>query len=349
MRRKRDRFRAWPAIQTRARLPILGPGDLDPEPEVRRIAEWFRLNDPGGEVTTEVVRDSIDILLDGQRTGRWCYGHLTKTEKTHLGTVIQIELQKEFGISDEGPLDYAIDGIPVDCKYAATFGAWQMPREMYRRTENGEPVGTDEIALVIWAEEESRIWRAGLIRVTDSRLRPGGNQDKKRPLRPEALDSIHWIWPDSPPLPENTLLALEEADRAAIFAHVRSGQARIDELLRRVQHRTLRRTVILTVAQQDDSLKRPRDSRKRLRPEGILVFGHEKAHHRIANELGLDRLPTVDHLPEKGEFLSARVVPAQPAVGIPTADIDGRHWRLARPDDRTSTGPTLPRSTDEAG
>jgi Restriction endonuclease NaeI len=343
VRRKRNRFQEWPAAAARVKLPPIGPGETSPEPDVVGVAQWFRSLDATGDVMAEVIRDSLDIVLDGQRTGRWCYGHLTKTEKTHLGTVIEIELQKEYGISDEGPLDYAIAGVPVDCKYSADFGKWQIPREMYRRNEDGLDIGDDHLALLVWAEERSRQWRAGLIRITETLLQGGRNQDKKRTLRPDAFPKIHWIWPDPPPMPENTLVELPEWDRAAIFSYPRSGQARINELLRRVQLRTIRRTVILTVAQQDDALKRPRDAREHLRPDGILVFGHEKAHRQIAERLGLDAVATVDHLPEKGEFLAARVVPAGGASGQRSAFIEGASWRLAVPGDPVIAGPRLPR------
>lgn len=349
MRRKRNRFREWPAMPAPARMPIVGEGEMDPEAEVLAVADWFSARDPTGEVMAEVIRDSLDIVLDGQRTGRWCYGHLTKTEKTHLGTVIQIELQKEYGISDEGPLDYAIAGVPVDCKYSSEFGKWQIPREMYRRYEDGLTVGDDYIALLVWAEEGSRRWHAGLIRITEDRLQIGRNQDKKRTLRPEALTEIYWIWPEPPKLPENTLLELPEWDRAEVFSHATSGQARINELLRRVQLRTIRRTVILTVAQQDDALKRPRDAREHLQPEGILVFGHEKAHRLIAEELGLHKVPSVDHLPEKGEFLAARVVPADPSdASGDRVLLDDRWWRLADASDPHVQGPRLPRKVQNA-
>jgi hypothetical protein len=343
MQRKRNKFREWPAVTTKVKMPAVGNGASKPEPEILAVAEWFRERDPSGVVMAEVIRDSIDILLDGQRTGRWCYGHLSKTEKTHLGTVIEIELQKEWDISDDGPLDYAIAGIPVDCKYSAQFGNWQIPREMYRRIEEGVHIGQNHIALLVWADERSRTWRAGLIRITARRLGGGKNQDKKRTLRPDALGGIYWIWPATPPLPENTLLELPEAERAAIFAFPKSGQARINELLRRVQLKTLRRTVILTVAQQDDGLKRPRDARNDLRCEGILVFGHEKAHHRVARDLGVDRRSTVDHLPEKGEFVAARVRRVEADDPRPKTLLEKSYWAIAGASDPPAPGPNLPR------
>jgi Restriction endonuclease NaeI len=346
VRRKRNRFQVWPAVPPKGRLPVPITESLLPEADVARVAEWFRQRDPDGSLTAECIRDSLDIVLDGQRTGRWCYGHLTKTEKTHLGTVIEIELQKEFGISDEGPLDYAIAGVPVDCKFSAEFGNWQIPREMYRRREGDELIGDDFIALLVWAEEKSREWRAGLIRIRESRLREGRNQDKKRTLLPEAIGEIHWIWRSGTLLPENTLLDLADGDRNAIFSFPRSGQQRINELFRRVQLRTVRRTTVLTVAQQDDALKRPRDARKHLRPEGIVILGHEKAHRQISHELGLHQLATVTALPEKGEFIAATLVEASWDAPSPKALINGRYWRLAKHGDQVGHAPLLPRSSE---
>jgi hypothetical protein len=341
VRRKRNRFRVWEPVASKWAIPDFPPGPDEPDSEIADIAEWFRIRDSDGAVTAEVVRDALDLVLDGQRTGRWCYGHLTKTEKTHLGTVIEIELQKEFDISDEGPLDYAIAGIPVDCKFAAQFGKWQIPREMYRREEKGELLGEDHIALLIWAEEKSRLWRAGLLRVTDERLATGSNQDRKRTLAAEALKEIHWIWDDPVPLPENTLVALSDEDRNAVFAH-RSGQKRINELLRRVQGRVLRRAIILTVAQQEDSMKRPRDARSHLQPEGFLVIGHLSKHRRVAQDLGVDDLATLELLPDKGEFVAVRVVKVALDDPRPKTQLDGEWWALAAEHDELATGPKLP-------
>lgn len=225
MQRRRNKFREWSASQKNVKLPQLDAGTSTPEPDVHKVAEWFRKKDPTGAITAEVIRDSIDILLDGQRTGRWCYAHLSQTEKAHLGTVIEIELQKEFGISDDGPLDYAIEQIPVDCKFSAEFGKWQIPREMYRREEDGKITGTDHVALLVWAEEGSRTWRAGLLRITGPLPGSGANGDRKRTLRQEARSEIYWIWPTPPLLPRNTLLELPEWERASIFAFSSSARS----------------------------------------------------------------------------------------------------------------------------
>ncbi|WP_418396390.1 NaeI family type II restriction endonuclease, partial [Yersinia enterocolitica] len=48
----------------------------------------------------KVFRATFDQLYDGQHTGRYSVEQLFKTEKTHFGTLIEINLQREFGLAD---------------------------------------------------------------------------------------------------------------------------------------------------------------------------------------------------------------------------------------------------------
>ena len=78
------------------------------------------------------------------------------------------------------------------------------------------------------------------------------------------------------------------------------------------------RTVVATVAMQDDYMKRVRGgggARDQLRAEGIVIFGDYAGDQVLAAALGLPR-------PGPGEFVSARLVP-RPA---------GRHWSRRRRD-----------------
>ena len=47
--------------------------------------------------------------------------------------------------------------------------------------------------------------------------------------------------------------------------------------------------------------------------------------------------------PSKGEFISARVIPARSDRPGPVAVIDGRPWALARPGDPVTPAPAVPR------
>ena len=113
------------------------------------------------------------------------------------------------------------------------------------------------------------------------------------------------------PLQENVLIRLPGRDVAAIFA-AGSGQQRVNELFRRAQRMRVSRTVVATVAMQDDYMKRVRGgggARDQLRAEGIVIFGDYAGDQVLAAALGLPR-------PGPGEFVSARLAP-RPAGPAP--------------------------------
>ena len=82
--------------------------------------------DPRGDRLGRVFRDTLDQLYDGQHTGRFRWDQLYKTEKTHFGTLIEINLRREFDdvISDGETLDFQIHGHEIDCKYSQTLSIW---------------------------------------------------------------------------------------------------------------------------------------------------------------------------------------------------------------------------------
>ena len=64
----------------------------EPDAELDAVeAELHRL-DPAGTQVATILRDTLDQLYDGQHTGRWSYDQLHKTEKTHMGTLVEINL-----------------------------------------------------------------------------------------------------------------------------------------------------------------------------------------------------------------------------------------------------------------
>lgn len=125
---------AWTISRTMNR-PL--PDELAP------IVDWFNAEDDARDRFRWVLRDSLDELLDGQRTGRWAYQHLSKTEGTHLGTVVEVNLTKEFKFDDGMHLDWQIAGRDVDCKFSKTVGGWEIPIEMYlcSNHKGGRPGG----------------------------------------------------------------------------------------------------------------------------------------------------------------------------------------------------------------
>ena len=314
-----------------------------PAPLLAPLVDWFENQRDGRERLAWALRDSLDELLDGQRTGRWCYQQLKKTEKTYLGTAVEVNLTNEFEISDGDDLDWKIDGLEVDCKFSKDFGGWEIPMEMYLCDDHGEQSGTaDHLALLVWMNDDDAQWAAGVVQIRDDLLRSRTddsgqryrqyNRDNKRRLNNEGIKSIYWLWGGLQDLPPNLLRLTSEDTRRAILLNA-SGQERVNALLREIQEQTITRPTMLTVAQQKDPLKRVRDARlvEHLGGEGFLILGHQQSDPHIARCLDLP-------VPDKGEFVSCRVVPAHGDGGHRVWLGDG-WWRLAHAGEAAGPSP----------
>jgi hypothetical protein len=215
---------------------------------------------------------------------------LVRTEKTHAGTLVEIALARALPLADGTALDYTIAGTDVDCKFSHRLGGWMIP-----------PEAEAKLLLLVQASDEDGTWSAGLIRASEANLSPAGNRDGKRTLNERGRATVRWLHVRAP-LQENVLIKMPERDVAAVFA-LPSGQQRVNELFRRAQRMRVSRTVVATVAMQDDYMKRVRDgggARDQLRDEGIVIFGDYAGDQLLAAALGLPR-------PGAGEFVSARL------------------------------------------
>ncbi|MFI6547433.1 NaeI family type II restriction endonuclease [Streptomyces prunicolor] len=303
--------------------------ELKHDSELRAVHAELIAQDPFGDRFATVLRDTIDQLLNGETTGRYDWKTLLKTERTHAGTLVEINLQREFMFADGKSMDYQIAGIEVDCKYSQRFGGWMIP-----------PEAMGHLCLLVWADDYTSRWSAGLFRVRDEWLNQGSNRDAKLTVKAEHRNKILWLWRDAE-LPENVLLHMDPRDRDAVFAS-KSGQQRLNELFRRAQRRRIGRNVVRTVAQQKDYMKRVRGnggSRSALQPEGILIMGDYDSHRAVAEQLGL--VP-----PREGEFVSVRVAQAcEHHHDQPRITLANRDWVVATEEDPAEKAPNLPSHT----
>ena len=299
----------------------MSPGN---DPALEAVVTELQNLDSDGQRTATVLRDTLDQLYDGQRTGRYRWDQLYKTEKTHCGTLVEINMQREFDFDDGDTLDYRIAGIEVDCKFSQRFGGWMIPTE-----------AREKLCLVLWASDEKSAWSMGVVRATEENLRPTRNRDQKTNLNERGREQVALVQSNAP-LPQNLLLRLPREIVDRILAP-RSGAAKIRELFRHVQRTPISRIVVATVAQQADYMKRIRGNggaRSQLQPDGIIILGQSTPHRVIAAQLGLP-------IPGKGESVSARLHPC--SDGTPwSAKIDGSWWRLANKSDPIVEAPNLP-------
>ncbi|WP_217518198.1 NaeI family type II restriction endonuclease [Streptomyces lunaelactis] len=273
--------------------------------ELELVAAHLANLDLDGQQFADTLRATLDQLLDGRRNGRYEYQKLHKTEKTYMGTLVEINLHREYGFDDGDVTDYRIAGVEVDCKFSQRIGGWEM---------GPETVG--HLCLVVTASDLKSTWKAGLVRASEPHLRAVTNRDAKRRLNESGVTAIRWLWPEHGKLEENLLLHLDSDKCKRIMnakgRNQRHGQARIFQLFREVQGIILRRAIIETVGHGlDDPMKRARGNggaRDALRPEGILVLGHQDNDPQVAQALGLP-------VPAKGELVASRVAPGSSSSG----------------------------------
>ncbi|MBC8771938.1 NaeI family type II restriction endonuclease [Stenotrophomonas maltophilia] len=208
-------------------------------------------------VVGRAIRKSFDEVIDGPRTGRYCVEQLEKTEKTYIGTKVEIVLRTELGLERGHVLDNLIVGHEVDTKF--TVGStWMIPRE-----------ALGQLCLLVTGEDNTGRCGMGILRMVPEVLTNGANQDGKKSVSALGRGQITWL--AQGPMPRNFMLDLPDAARNAIMS-ASSGRQAIWALFRHATGRLIPRAVIEQVAQQRDSAKRAREAKAILAAEGIQVL-----------------------------------------------------------------------------
>jgi hypothetical protein len=222
---------------------------------------------------SRAIRQAIDEVIDGSRTGRYRYEELEPQEKTYIGTRIEIVVRTKFELEPEGKLDTVIAGHPVDFKWSAK-GGWMIPTE-----------AADELCLVLKGDEVGGKFSVGLVRCTEERLNKGANKDKKRTLNRAGRAAVRWLVKDGH-LPCSFLSTLDEETRNAVLAQP-PGQARVREFFKRVTRRPVPREVIPTLAIQEDPMRRARQDKHSDGLAGLKILsGHYEVSKEAAALLG---------------------------------------------------------------
>jgi hypothetical protein len=276
------------SIESRRRLQIRSPrlteslfqqpgGSRDEELEFV-LDRLSGLSGPDPEALfARAIRQSIDEVLDGPRTGRWDFGQLEKTEKTYVGTKMEIIVRTALGLERGRLLDLDIEGVPVDIKWAMNSD-WQIPRE-----------AVDRLCLCIGGIRKMSHFVVGLIRCSEDVLNAGKNQDKKRTISAAGKGSMRFlVTPAS--LPPNFLATLDAHLRDEILAG-RDRQDRVTRLFQLVPRMPIPRTAIATVARTTgDPMRRVRADASREDQLGGMQVLSAKYGNQVVEALGYPRL-----------------------------------------------------------
>ena len=215
------------------------------------------------------LRQALDEVIDGARTGRFAVDQLEKTEKTYIGTKVEILLRYALEWPRGDTLDNLIADIEVDTKFSLT-GDWMIPRE-----------ARGHICLLVAANDRTARFSAGLLRMRPEVLRPGLNQDGKTSVSAAGKEQILWLSFQRPMVP-NFLLNLDPGLVAGIQSQ-RSGKARVTALFERVTGRLIPRAVVIQIIKlPGDPLKRAREAKATLAQKGYRVLCATYADDRQA-------------------------------------------------------------------
>ena len=187
----------------------LAPFDL----ELGLVTDFFQAIPSLSVRIGNALRQAFDEVIDGPRTGRYCIEQLEKTEKTYIGTKVEIVLRVELDLQRGAILDNLICGFEVDTKFSLT-GNWMIPRE-----------AIGHLCLLVRGNDSSGLFGVGLLRTTPDMLTSGVNQDGKATVSAFGKRHITWLIRDAA-MVRNFVLDLDDTTRQAILSPT-SGKQRL--------------------------------------------------------------------------------------------------------------------------
>jgi len=233
-----------------------------------------------------LIRRSIDEVLDGSRTGRYDFFDLEKTEKTYVGTKIEIMLRSDLDLEKGKEMDLTVAGHEVDVKWAMN-SSWQIPQEAY-----------GHVCLCIGGKRRLSTFQAGVVRCSLDRLNTGRNRDGKGTLSGDGRAAIDFLVEDSN-TPRNFVETLDPEIRDAAFSEP-TIQGRVTKLFQQIPYVAVPRSAIQTIAKTTgDPIRRLRADKQAGDPlEGLVVLSAKYANP-IVNALDLPPL-------KADEFMAVR-------------------------------------------
>ncbi|WP_085341073.1 NaeI family type II restriction endonuclease [Aquidulcibacter paucihalophilus] len=275
----------------RANIPVslVVPGHQDFEVTSAILNELDQRAGGPGRLAQDVpalLREVIDDVIQTPRTGRRSYDELEKTEKTYIGTRVEIMLRALLSLP-RGKLDALIAGIDTDIKH--TMGNnWMIPSEAI-----GHP------CILVAADEIRSRCYLGLFVARPEYLTASANRDAKKSISAAGFSHIRWIFADHP-YPPNFWRTIPSTSVDRIVSG-RTGNERVMALFREVQGIPISRDTIESVARQKDFMRRIRSddgngTRDLLRSDGILLLSQKK-DKKLIQELNLPMGDFISYMP----------------------------------------------------
>ena len=223
-----------------------------------------------------LLRKALDEVIDTPRTRRTRLDQIEKTEKTYIGTKVEILFRNYIGFP-KGVLDLEIEGIDVDIKHTVSKN-WMIPVEAF-----GKP------CILISENEQTAKCNLGIFIARPEYLSVACNRDKKKTIPVGSYKHVKWLLQDHP-YPENFWQTIDASVVQQIFAP-KGGTERLIRFFTEVQGVPIARNLVEGVAAQADYMKRLRrngGARDSLARKGIVVlWGGKTSDKRLIKDLNL--------------------------------------------------------------
>ncbi|MFN3579269.1 MAG: NaeI family type II restriction endonuclease [Pseudomonas sp.] len=241
--------------------------------ELKPVADYFRQFDCPPQslefMVGDLLRASLDEVIDMPRTGRFSLEQLEKTEKTYIGTKVEIVFRAAFNLPKGAKLDLQVDGVEVDVKNTIG-GTWTIPQE-----------ALGEVCVLLQEDDNRSAFNFGLLLCRDRVLNVGRNRDGKRSVSSQGKNEILWLVRNGA-LPPNFFLRMPVDQRERILSGA-GGARRLADLFRTFQGEVISRRLVECLAQQRDYMKRIRGNggaRDILLKEGLVILWGGKTDDR---------------------------------------------------------------------
>ena len=244
-----------------------------------------------------LLRQAVDEVIDTRRSGRFVLDELQNSEKTYIGTKVEIVVRNFLKLPRGTFLDVIIDGVETDIKN--TIGtSWMIPREAV-----GHPC-----ILIRTDEKKSKCW-FGLVVAHREVLNPGGNQDGKCTIAAKHFQNFLWlIYADD--YPRNFWEDVPSDFRTQLM-QIRNANSRVVAFFKHFVGIPISRHVLEGLgSSQLDPMKRLRKNggaRDPLSREGIALLSGQYNGRQIA-ELGLPQCKKDEWISFKSETVEQRAM-----------------------------------------
>jgi hypothetical protein len=205
-----------------------------------------------------LIRTAVDQVLDGPKTGRWSLDQLQKTEKTHIGTRIEILASAQLGLRPGMTQDAQLDGREFDIKWSLS-SSWMVA-----------PENIDELCVGIGGHGGFATFGVCIFVAYEEYL-GSPNRDGKRPATPRSIGPFSTWLIRRTNLPRNFVEDMDPDVRNAV-SRQSTAQAKIRTLAALMPRIPIPRSAItVLIPGKDDPLRRLRKDSHRHDPLGEMI------------------------------------------------------------------------------